>query len=298
MTPDRPSDVLIDDCWQASARHADGKPHYDEERFPSGMKNLTDKIHSMGLKAGIYSSAGDHTCALQFGSLGFEEIDAQAYADWGFDYLKYDNCYSQGQHGTADLSFRRYKKMSDALLATQRDVLYSLCNWGQDKVETWASSIANSYRTTGDIDDTFDEVKPQCPETAWTNAPEGYGCSVANIVNKASPIMQKAVRGACHPLLPGPSAFEPDEICCSNARLLARSGHARGRPRRHDHGRADRPHESLGYVLPPLASLPSEADAFVQRSPDEVPAHHGPQPQRDGRPDARPPRQQGAHRDA
>jgi len=174
----------------------------------------------MGLKAGIYSSAGDHTCALQFGSLGYEEIDAQAYADWGFDYLKYDNCFSAGLHGTPDLSFRRYKTMSDALLATDRPIWYSLCNWGQDQVWTWASSISNSYRTTGDIDDTFDDDKPQCPKTAWTTAPEGYGCSVANIIDKASPIMQKAVRGACDLSL-NRCLLKLITDCFSNDRLLA-----------------------------------------------------------------------------
>lgn len=78
-----------------------------------------------------FSSQGTHTCALRFGSLGYEKLDADAYAAWGFDYLKYDNCFSAGQYGTPSASFARYKAMSDALVATGRDIFYSLCNWGQ-----------------------------------------------------------------------------------------------------------------------------------------------------------------------
>lgn len=216
----------------------------------------------MGLKAGIYSSAGTHTCALQFGSLGYEQIDAQTYADWGFDYLKYDNCFSAGQHGSPDVSFKRFKKMSDALLAAKRDppLFLSLCNWGQDQAWTWAPTISNSWRSTGDIDDTFDEVKPQCPETAWTDAPEGYGCSIANIVNKASPIMQKAVRGACRPMLPFRTDFGADLASLLMHRLVARPGYARGRPRWNDDGRIHCAHVALG---------PHEEPSHPRQRPDQ-----------------------------
>jgi len=93
------------------------------------------------------------TCAGYPGSLGHEKVDAQTFADWGVDYLKYDNCYNQGQSGTPQISYSRYKVMSDALNATGRPILYSLCNWGDDKPWEWGSSIANSWRMSGDIYD-------------------------------------------------------------------------------------------------------------------------------------------------
>jgi alpha-galactosidase len=93
------------------------------------------------------------TCAGYPGSLGHEKVDAQTFADWGVDYLKYDNCYNQGLSGTPQISYNRYKAMSDALNATGRPILYSLCNWGDDKPWEWGSSIANSWRMSGDIYD-------------------------------------------------------------------------------------------------------------------------------------------------
>lgn len=83
--------INIDDCWQI-ARDASGRILEDKEKFPSGMKALADYVHSLGLKFGLYSDAGFLTCQKRPGSLGYEEIDAQTYAEWGVDYLKYDNC--------------------------------------------------------------------------------------------------------------------------------------------------------------------------------------------------------------
>src|ERR1700760_4729022 len=97
------------------------------------MKSVADKVHSLGLKFGIYSSAGVFTCGRYPGSLGFETKDAQLWAEWGVDYLKYDNCFNQGQSGTPQISFNRYKVMADALNATGRPILYSICNWGNDQ---------------------------------------------------------------------------------------------------------------------------------------------------------------------
>lgn len=93
------------------------------------------------------------TCAGYPGNLGHEKIDAQTFADWGVDYLKYDNCYNQGQSGAPQISYNRYKVMSDALNATGRPILYSLCNWGDDKSWEWRTSIANSWRMSGDLYD-------------------------------------------------------------------------------------------------------------------------------------------------
>jgi alpha-galactosidase len=115
------------------------------------MKHVADSIHRLGLKFGIYSSAGVLTCARYPGSLNYETKDAQLWAEWGVDYLKYDNCFNQGQSGTPQISFNRYKVMSDALVATGRKILYSRCNWGDDQPFDWAYTIANSWRMSGDI---------------------------------------------------------------------------------------------------------------------------------------------------
>lgn len=130
---DRFNHINIDDCWQAARRdpqtHA---PQEDKTRFPSGMAKLVKGLHELGFKAGIYSSGGVMTCQRLFGSLDLEEIDAKTYAEWGFDALKYDNCYNEGRSGTAKLSFDRYNVMRRALNATGRPILYQLCNWGED----------------------------------------------------------------------------------------------------------------------------------------------------------------------
>lgn len=83
----------LDDCWQQETRAADGHIQVAKS-FPSGMKSLGDYLHSKELKFGLYSSAGNMTCAKMAGSLGYEESDAQDYASWGVDYLKYDNCFN------------------------------------------------------------------------------------------------------------------------------------------------------------------------------------------------------------
>lgn len=115
------------------------------------MKALADYVHGLGLFFGLYSDAGHMTCAGRPGSLGFEKEDAQTYADWGVDYLKYDNCFS-GIEGPK----LRYPRMRDALNSTGRAIFFSMCEWGVDNPWQWASSVGNSWRTTGDINDSWD----------------------------------------------------------------------------------------------------------------------------------------------
>jgi alpha-galactosidase len=91
------------------------------------MQDLSGKVHDAEMKLGIYSSAGSKTCAGFPGSLGYETKDAEVYAEWGVDYLKYDNCFNEGVAATV-----RYGAMSDALMATGRDIFYSICNWGNE----------------------------------------------------------------------------------------------------------------------------------------------------------------------
>jgi len=139
--------VVIDDCWQVS-RDADGNIVIDAQRFPSGMKALGDYIHSKGLKFGIYSDAGWGTCQKRPGSQGHEYQDAIMYAKWGVDYLKYDWCNT----GTRNAE-EAYATMRDALKATGRPIVFSMCEWGTAKPWLWAKDTGNSWRSTGDIVD-------------------------------------------------------------------------------------------------------------------------------------------------
>ena len=143
--------VVIDDCWHG-ARNADGFITEDRTRFPSGIKALADYVHSRGLKFGIYSDAGAMTCGGRPGSQGHEYQDAIQYGRWGVDYLKYDWC-STGTRNAEEA----YSLMADALRSTGRDIVFSLCEWGQNKPWLWAAKIGNLWRTTGDIWDSFDK---------------------------------------------------------------------------------------------------------------------------------------------
>nr|WP_167455005.1 NPCBM/NEW2 domain-containing protein [Amycolatopsis kentuckyensis] len=143
--------VNVDDCWAEPERDADGRMQANKARFPSGIKALADYVHSKGLKFGIYTSAGTLTCAKTMpGALDHEDVDAQTFADWGVDYLKYDNCNNQGRP-----ALERYTKMRDALKKTGRPIVYSLCEWGENKPWTWGADVGHLWRTTGDIKDNW-----------------------------------------------------------------------------------------------------------------------------------------------
>jgi alpha-galactosidase len=141
--------VNIDDCWMAPQRDAEGRLQTDPVRFPSGIKAVADYVHAHGLKLGIYSSAGTRTCQGLPASLDHETTDAASFAEWGVDLLKYDNCNNQGRP-----ALERYTAMADALAATGRDIVYSICEWGANKPWEWAAEVGGHYwRTTGDISD-------------------------------------------------------------------------------------------------------------------------------------------------
>ncbi|MEV7181362.1 NPCBM/NEW2 domain-containing protein [Kitasatospora sp. NPDC093679] len=147
--------VNLDDCWAMPTRDAAGDLVPDPVRFPNGIKAVADYVHAKGLKFGLYSSAGTRTCdGLGFpGGLGHEQQDANLWASWGVDYLKYDNCNNQGVDAK-----QRYKAMGDALKATGRPILYSICEWGSSRPWTWAQETGNSWRTTGDISDSWSSM--------------------------------------------------------------------------------------------------------------------------------------------
>lgn len=142
--------VNIDDCWHGS-RDSLGFIHEDLARFPSGMKALADYVHSKGLKIGLYSDAGTHTCGGRPGSRGHEYQDAITYARWGIDYLKYDWCNTAGLK--AD---EAYKTMRDAIYSAGRPMVFSICEWGDNKPWEWGSAIGHLWRTTGDITNCWD----------------------------------------------------------------------------------------------------------------------------------------------
>ena len=155
--------INIDDTWEAG-RDAQGNI-LTNSKFPD-MKALADYVHSKGLKIGIYSSPGAQTCARFEGSLDHEVQDANTYAAWGIDYLKYDLCGLRTKMKTAPdaaaaskMMVDAYKKMDAALKATGRPILYSLCQYGDDAVWRWGTSVGgNMWRTTGDINDHYSRM--------------------------------------------------------------------------------------------------------------------------------------------
>ncbi|KAK6536838.1 hypothetical protein TWF281_001048 [Arthrobotrys megalospora] len=192
--------IVMDDCWSLHERNATGYLQYDPVKFPKGIKHMADEIHALGLKFGMYSSAGKYTCGRYPGSLGFEEKDADLFAEWEVDYLKYDNCHNEGQSGTPLISYNRYEVMSKALNNTGRPILYSICNWGEDSPWDWAPTIANSWRMSGDIVNVFDRYDDRCPCEDYICRLPGHHCSIMNIINKAAPLGQKAHTGAWNDL--------------------------------------------------------------------------------------------------
>ena len=141
--------VNIDDCWHG-VRDAQGFMQPDTNRFPSGIKAIADYVHSKGLKLGIYSDVGNQTCGGRPGSRGHEYQDALTYASWGIDYLKYDWCNGE------DLKAQgAYATMRDAIFAAGRPMIFSMCEWGQNKPWLWASNTSHLWRTTTDIYPSF-----------------------------------------------------------------------------------------------------------------------------------------------
>lgn len=138
----------LDDCW-AWTRNANGTIGVDPVTFPSGIPALSAYAHANGLRFGLYTDLGLETCAGRPGSLGYEAIDAITYAEWKVDYVKVDNCYS------VSAPEDRYPVMSQSLNESGRAIFFSMCEWGVDDPAYWAPVVGNSWRTTGDIKDTW-----------------------------------------------------------------------------------------------------------------------------------------------
>jgi len=138
--------INLDDCWQSS-RGPDGHI-VPSARFPSGIKRLADHLHSLGLKLGVYSDTGNVTCEGRPGSYGYEREDAQDYAAWGVDLLKYDYC---GMENATRPTREYYERMHRALNATGRPMVFSICSWGVGSPHLWGARLGHSWRTATDL---------------------------------------------------------------------------------------------------------------------------------------------------
>ncbi|MFG1604950.1 glycoside hydrolase family 27 protein [Actinoplanes sp. NPDC049265] len=174
--------VTIDDGWMAAGRDAAGNLRPDPARFPHGIAAVAGYVHARGLKLGLYADAGLRTCGGLAGSLGHERADAALFAAWGVDYLKYDNCYAgpgcdqvDCPGGRAAPARERYAAMRDALLATGRPIVFSLCAWGTEDVARWGAGYGNLWRTTGDISPTYASMLSIFRQTVGLDSRAGPG---------------------------------------------------------------------------------------------------------------------------
>ncbi|PFH49959.1 carbohydrate-binding module family 35 protein [Amanita thiersii Skay4041] len=184
--------VNLDCGWQGKTRNSTGGFTWDTSTIPSGIPALSSFIHSLGLKFGVYSDGGVFACdfvggtAHYLGSLGHETSDANTFASWGADYLKYDNCYAVNSTDFVDFNppiQPHYTTMRDALHATGRPIVFSICEWGVQDPARWpASLVGNSWRISNDIG----------PPASWDN--------LFRIINQLVPITQFAGTGAWNDL--------------------------------------------------------------------------------------------------
>jgi alpha-galactosidase len=147
--------IVIDDCWSVKdGRDSHGDLIPDPKKFPNRIKALADYVHSKGFKLGVYSSAAEKTCAGYPGSLSFEEQDAQIWASWGIDFLKYDYCHAPLFDQA--VAIERYTRMGEALRKTGREILYSLCEWGNQAPHLWGHKVGgHMWRVSGDVYDSW-----------------------------------------------------------------------------------------------------------------------------------------------
>lgn len=174
--------VVLDDCWMAPARDANGDLMADPIRFPSGIKALAGYVHSLGLKIGIYEDAGLLTCQRLPGSYGFYAQDARTFAEWDIDYVKFDWCYANVDNlpyacprvaGLGPESCRdawpsgmgaglnqatAYGMMRDAMEATRRPMVFSICSWGSGRPWLWGKNTGNLWRVTPDIEANWESI--------------------------------------------------------------------------------------------------------------------------------------------
>lgn len=172
--------VNIDDCWMDPQRAADGSLQADPAKFPDGIKAVADYVHSLGLKLGIYEDVGTKTCAGYPGTYGHDQQDAQTFASWDVDFVKMDWCnvpfgdlpgLSQQQ-----VAEKLYTEFGQALKATGRPILYSICEWNPSlQPWTWAPKIANMWRSNNDYGDTWSQALGNLDQEAPLSGYAGPG---------------------------------------------------------------------------------------------------------------------------
>ena len=164
--------INLDDYWQGGRDSATGLLYPHPKRFPSGIKALSDYVHSRGLKLGIYSDAGTMTCGDQPGSFGYEEKDAKIFAEWGIDYLKYDYCYCNDYaslNNDYKQAIARYKAMGDALKANGRPMIFSICEWGPRSPWLWGKEVGGHlWRTSYDVGDKWEDPRNEHSQIGYS----------------------------------------------------------------------------------------------------------------------------------
>ena len=165
--------LVIDDIWHLKERDENGRMVPDPEKFPHGMKYVADYVHAKGLKFGMYSCAGYLTCAGYPASYDYEWLDAQTFAEWGVDFLKYDFCF----HPMTVRPDTLYKRMALALANCGRDILLSACSWGSENTKQWIKETgAGMWRSTGDINDSWESIKMLAQSQLKVQEYNGKGC--------------------------------------------------------------------------------------------------------------------------
>ncbi len=189
--------VNIDDCWMQPSRAANGAGQLvpNPAKFPDGISGTAAYVHSLGLQARhLRGRRAPPPAPGTPAASGTRPQDANSFASWGVDYLKYDNCNNQGIPAQT-----RYTTMRDALAATGRPILFSLCNWGQENVWTWGASVGNSWRTTGDISANFSSMLGNFHSNVGLASFAGPG-------HWNDPDMLEIGNGACPPPRTSPSS--------------------------------------------------------------------------------------------
>jgi alpha-galactosidase len=183
--------IVIDDCWsRKEGRDPDGDLTPDPLKFPNGMQDLVEYVHNLGFKFGIYSCASELTCAGHPGSYGFEEQDAQLWAMWGVDFLKYDYCGAPAEKSAA---IERYTRMGAALRKTGREFLFSLCEWGNQSPHLWGREAGgHMWRVSGDVFDSWVNV--------WMPTWNTYGIGVDVSIDIADELHEYGAPGGWNDL--------------------------------------------------------------------------------------------------
>jgi alpha-galactosidase len=172
--------VNIDDCWLDSQRTADGSLQADPAKFPGGIKPVADYVHSLGLKLGIYEDVGTQTCAGYPGTYGHYAQDARTLASWGIDFIKMDWCNVPFSDfpglSEEQVAIKLYTEFGQALKATGRPILYSICEWDPSlQPWTWAPKIANVWRSNNDYGDSWSQVLGNLDQEASLSGDAGPG---------------------------------------------------------------------------------------------------------------------------